>query len=118
MGQFTSTNGALACPSRMLWFETEGVIQLTRVYLQNMLLKRQVDNGCYRYLKLSKQNFCTYLQMVTLREKIEEVHKSWKEVSEVKGPRDITADFAVRSKQRDVSAACRVCILQDEHFKL
>ena len=46
--------------------------------------------------------------MVTLREKIEELHKSWKEVSEVKGPRDITADFAVRSKQRDLNAACRV----------
>jgi len=46
--------------------------------------------------------------MVTSREKIEELHKSWKEASEVKGPRDITADFAVRSKQRDLSAACRV----------
>jgi len=47
-------------------------------------------------------------QMVSLREKIEELHKSWKEVSELKGPRDITADFAVRSKQRDLIAACRV----------
>jgi len=46
--------------------------------------------------------------MVELREKIEQLHKSWKEVSEVKGPRDITADFAVRSKQRDLNAACRV----------
>jgi len=56
--------------------------------------------------------------MVALREKIEELHKSWKEVSEVKGPRDITADFAVRSKQRDVNAACRVCTLQKQRFKL
>jgi len=46
--------------------------------------------------------------MVELREKIEQLHKSWKEASEVKGPRDITADFAVRSKQRDLNAACRV----------
>jgi lysine-specific histone demethylase 1 len=46
-------------------------------------------------------------QMVSLKEKIEELHKSWKEVSEVKGPRDITADFAVRSKQRDLNATCR-----------
>ena len=50
--------------------------------------------------------------MVALKERIEELHKSWKEVSEVKGPRDITADFAVRSKQRDVSAACRVRAVQ------
>jgi len=51
---------------------------------------------------------CVCLQMVTLREKIEELHKSWKEVSELKGPRDITSDFAIRSKQRDLNAACRV----------
>jgi len=43
-----------------------------------------------------------------LKEKIEDLHKSWKEVSEIKGPRDITAEFAVRSKMRDLNAACRV----------
>lgn len=43
-----------------------------------------------------------------LKEKIEELHKSWKEVNEIKGPRDITAEFAVRSKMRDLNAACRV----------
>jgi len=48
--------------------------------------------------------------MVALKEKIKELHESYKKVSEVKGPRDITADFAVRSKQRDVSAACQVCV--------
>ena len=47
--------------------------------------------------------------MAALKDKIEELHKSWKEVSEVKTPRDVTADFAVRSKQRDLNAACRVC---------
>jgi len=52
--------------------------------------------------------------MLALKEKIEELHKSFKEVSEVKGPRDITADFAVRSKQRDVNAACQVCTLQTD----
>jgi lysine-specific histone demethylase 1 len=46
--------------------------------------------------------------MVYLKDKIEELHKSWKEVSEVKSSRDVTADFAVRSKQRDLNAACRV----------
>jgi len=69
-----------------------------------------------RRLKFSRIFVCTYWQMVALREKIEELHKSWKEVSEVKGPRDITADFAVRSKQRDLNAACRVCTTQKLFF--
>lgn len=47
-------------------------------------------------------------QIIVLKEKIEELHKSWKEVNEIKGPRDITAEFAVRSKMRDLNAACRV----------
>ena len=63
---------------------------------------------CHKNLMFSRILVCTCWQMVALREKIEELHKSWKEVSEVKGPRDITADFAVRSKQRDLNAACRV----------
>ena len=49
--------------------------------------------------------------MMTVRERVEDLHKLWKEASEVKGVRDVTADFAVRSKQRDVIAACRVRII-------
>ena len=48
--------------------------------------------------------------MMAVRERVEDLHKLWKEASEVKGVRDVTADFAVRSKQRDVIAACRVRI--------
>ena len=49
--------------------------------------------------------------MMAVRERVEDLHKLWKEASEVKGVRDVTADFAVRSKQRDVIAACRVRII-------
>ncbi|XP_071113292.1 lysine-specific histone demethylase 1A-like isoform X1 [Haliotis cracherodii] len=46
-------------------------------------------------------------QMLTLRDKIEELHKQWKEASEVKPPRDITAEFLIKSKLRDLNAACK-----------
>ena len=45
--------------------------------------------------------------MITLKEKIEELNKQWKEASEVKQPRDITAEFLVKSKLRDMNAACK-----------
>jgi len=47
--------------------------------------------------------------MINCAEKVEELHKSWKEVSEIKAVRDITTEFAVRSKARDLSVACKVC---------
>ena len=48
--------------------------------------------------------------MLTLKEKVEDLHRQWKEASEVKPPRDITAEFLVKSKLRDLDAACKVCI--------
>ena len=47
--------------------------------------------------------------MLSLRDKIEELHKHWREASEVKPPRDITAEFLVKSKLRDLTASCKVC---------
>ncbi len=46
--------------------------------------------------------------MLALKEKIEETHKQWKEASEVKPPRDITAEFLIRSKHRDLHTLCKV----------
>lgn len=45
--------------------------------------------------------------MLSLKDKVEELHKQWKEASEVKPPRDITAEFLVKSKLRDLNAACK-----------
>lgn len=47
-------------------------------------------------------------KMVNLKEKIKELHQQYKEASEVKPPRDITAEFLVKSKHRDLTALCKV----------
>jgi len=45
--------------------------------------------------------------MLALREKIEEMNKQYKEQCEGKGPRDITQEFVLRSKLRDLNNCCR-----------
>lgn len=47
-------------------------------------------------------------QMVSTRERVKELHQQFKEASEVKPPRDITAEFLVKSKHRDLTALCKV----------
>ena len=56
-------------------------------------------------------NDISVLQMLSLKDKVEELHKQWKEASEVKPPRDITAEFLVKSKLRDLNSACKVRII-------
>lgn len=46
--------------------------------------------------------------MVTCKERVKELHQQYKEASEVKPPRDITAEFLVKSKHRDLTALCKV----------
>uniref|UniRef100_H3AFB2 Lysine-specific histone demethylase n=1 Tax=Latimeria chalumnae TaxID=7897 RepID=H3AFB2_LATCH len=46
-------------------------------------------------------------KMVGLKEKIKELHQQYKEASEVKPPRDITAEFLVKSKHRDLTSLCK-----------
>ncbi|CAL1527211.1 unnamed protein product [Lymnaea stagnalis] len=46
-------------------------------------------------------------QMLTQKERVQELHKQWKEASDVKPPRDITAEFLVKSKLRDLNAAIK-----------
>lgn len=46
--------------------------------------------------------------MVTTKERVKELHQQYKEASEVKPPRDITAEFLVKSKHRDLTALCKV----------
>uniref|UniRef100_G3P5B5 Lysine-specific histone demethylase n=1 Tax=Gasterosteus aculeatus aculeatus TaxID=481459 RepID=G3P5B5_GASAC len=45
--------------------------------------------------------------MVTTKERVKELHQQYKEASEVKPPRDITAEFLVKSKHRDLTALCK-----------
>lgn len=46
--------------------------------------------------------------MVSTKERVKELHQQYKEASEVKPPRDITAEFLVKSKHRDLTALCKV----------
>lgn len=48
--------------------------------------------------------------MLALREKIDEQNKQYKEQCESKGPRDITQEFVLRSKLRDLNNSCRVSV--------
>ncbi|XP_014771252.1 lysine-specific histone demethylase 1A isoform X1 [Octopus bimaculoides] len=45
--------------------------------------------------------------MVECKERVEDLHRQWKTASESKTPRDITADFLVKSKLRDLNAVCK-----------
>lgn len=49
--------------------------------------------------------------MVGTKERVKELHQQHKEASEVKPPRDITAEFLVKSKHRDLAALCKVRLL-------
>ncbi|XP_010877932.1 lysine-specific histone demethylase 1A isoform X4 [Esox lucius] len=46
-------------------------------------------------------------KMVSTKERVKELHQQHKEASEVKPPRDITAEFLVKSKHRDLTALCK-----------
>ncbi|XP_031703052.1 lysine-specific histone demethylase 1A [Anarrhichthys ocellatus] len=46
-------------------------------------------------------------KMVTTKERVKELHQQYKEASEVKPPRDITAEFLVKSKNRDLTTLCK-----------
>lgn len=46
--------------------------------------------------------------MINTKEKIEELSKQHKAQSEAKGNRDITQEFVLRSKLRDLNNECRV----------
>lgn len=80
----------------------ELVIKLQEKHVMELQCKHQKN-----IMELQDKLKTNYHQILSTKEKIAELHKSWKEVSEIKGPRDITAEFADRSKQRDVNAACR-----------
>lgn len=45
---------------------------------------------------------------MSTKERVKELHQQYKEASEVKPPRDITAEFLVKSKHRDLTALCKV----------
>jgi len=71
----------------------------------------------YYYFKIGQEIVCCSLfnlkyffpQMINTKDKIEELSKQYKAQSESKGNRDITQEFVLRSKLRDLNNECRVC---------
>lgn len=45
--------------------------------------------------------------MLSLRDSIVDLNRQWKDASRARPPRDITAEFLVRSRLRDLTAACK-----------
>nr|CAD7576173.1 unnamed protein product [Timema californicum] len=46
-------------------------------------------------------------RMIALREKVDDLNKQYKDLSDSKGPRDITQEFVVRSKLRELNISCK-----------
>jgi [histone H3]-N6,N6-dimethyl-L-lysine4 FAD-dependent demethylase len=46
--------------------------------------------------------------MIALQEKVSKLTKQWNELNESRGQRDITQEFALRSKLRDIHHAQKV----------
>ena len=80
----------------------ELVIKLQEKHVKEKQCEHQ-RNVIHLQEKLKKNQ----TQMIALREKIEELYEQYKEASEVKQPRDITAEFLLKSKLRDLTAACK-----------
>ncbi|XP_078472346.1 lysine-specific histone demethylase 1A isoform X1 [Lampetra planeri] len=80
----------------------ELVIQLQEKHVKD----EQIEH--WKKIVKSQEELKDFLnKMVTLKERIKELHQQQKEASEVKPPRDVTAEFLVKSKLRDLNAACR-----------
>ncbi|KAK3097833.1 hypothetical protein FSP39_013611 [Pinctada imbricata] len=95
---FNSINGKPASLGQAL----EAVIKLQEKHVKEKQCEHQRN-----IIELQEKLKKNQQGMLALRDKVEELHKQWKEASEVKPPRDITAEFLVKSKLRDLNAACK-----------
>lgn len=48
------------------------------------------------------------IQMEEVRDKVKQLFSIWKEATETEGIKDITAEFALRCKRRDLEIATKV----------
>ncbi|XP_035685902.1 lysine-specific histone demethylase 1A-like isoform X6 [Branchiostoma floridae] len=77
------------------------------IKLQEKHVKEKQCEHIRNIIKLQEEMKGNQQKLSSLYEKIKELHGQWKEASEVKPPRDITAEFLVKSKHRDLSATCK-----------
>lgn len=78
----------------------EAVIKLQEKHVKEKQIEHQKN-----IIELQEKLKKNLHQCLVLKDKIEELHKQWKEASEVKPPRDITAEFLIKSKLRDLRVA-------------
>ncbi|XP_038077080.1 lysine-specific histone demethylase 1A-like isoform X2 [Patiria miniata] len=77
------------------------------IKLQEKQVKEKKSDYLRTVIGLQEQTKENQAKLLVLQDKIKELHKQYKEVSESKTPRDITAEFLVRSKMRDLNAALK-----------
>ncbi|XP_025088904.1 lysine-specific histone demethylase 1A-like isoform X3 [Pomacea canaliculata] len=95
---FNEINGKPASLGQAL----EAVIKLQEKHVKEKQCEHQ-----RRLIEMQENLRKTQNQMLNLKEKAEELHRQCKEAAEVKPPRDITAEFLVKSKLRDLRAVCK-----------
>ncbi|KAL3881479.1 hypothetical protein ACJMK2_027918 [Sinanodonta woodiana] len=95
---FNQINGKPASLGQAL----EAIIRLQEKHVKEKQCEHQKNLiDLQEKLKKNQNN------LLSLKDRIEELNRQWKEASEVKPPRDITAEFLVKSKERDLRAACK-----------
>lgn len=77
------------------------------IKMQERQVKEQQIEYAKKILKIQEQLKTSLGQMVQIKEKVKQTHKEYQDALKVKEPRDITSEFLVKSKLRDLNALCR-----------
>lgn len=76
------------------------------IKLQEKNVKEKQVQHWKTVIALQEKLKTNQLNMLTLKERIEDLNKQYKELSDIKGLKDITQEFVMRSKLRDLNNAC------------
>ncbi|XP_070568077.1 lysine-specific histone demethylase 1A-like isoform X2 [Ptychodera flava] len=77
------------------------------IKLQEKQVKEQKCRHVRTIIELQEKMKTTQNKLIGLKDSILMLNKQHKEASEIKAPRDITAEFVVKSKQRDLQQAIK-----------
>lgn len=77
------------------------------IKMQERHVKEQQIEHAKKILNIQEQLKANLAQMVQTKEKVKQTHKEYQEAVKVKEPRDVTSEFLVKSKLRDLNALCR-----------
>ncbi|BES93562.1 Lysine-specific histone demethylase [Nesidiocoris tenuis] len=77
------------------------------IKLQEKNVKEKQINHHKAVVNLQEKLTSTLNQMTAVKEKVEQLNKKYKSMLDVKGPRNITQEFNLRCKMRDLQNACK-----------